>query len=66
MEVCCLLGICCPPLVREKKAIEHFMAKGLDEASAVIAAHELLVAMDALLASNLGALLAEAAKHKHD
>ena len=62
MEICCLLGICCPPEEQLAALVSLFRAHGnMDEAGAAYSAQH---AMDALEAGELAPLLS-ALKHWH-
>lgn len=60
-----MLGICCPPLERRKKLIDHFVSLNLGAADAERVADDLLARVDALLSTGLGAMLKQVhASHK--
>jgi len=59
-QICCLLGLCCVPLVREESVTAMFTSWGAEQASAVIIARKLIAAIDA---SPLGHLMQAIAKH---
>ena len=63
-EVCCILGVCCPPAAAQKKLAE-MLAKvgGVDQATATKQAAYVFEAFDLAPAGTLGALKAEIARH---
>lgn len=64
--LCCILGVCCPPLQRRQKLINHFLSLHIDAAGAERAADDLLARVDALLSTGLGAMLKQVHAHgKH-
>lgn len=63
-QICCLLGLCCPPEARQERVCQWFVSMGAHEKSAEAIAKGLIAALDA---SALGGFLkAIAASIKHD
>lgn len=63
--LCCLLGICCPPLERREKAIAYYQGKGADAALAEILADDLIAHVDAFLETPLGVMVKAFVAHTH-
>lgn len=61
--LCCLLGVCCPPLQRREKLVRHFEALGIDAAGSERAADDLIARFDVLLATGFGAMLKQVRAH---
>jgi hypothetical protein len=60
-QICCLLGLCCPPAERLQRVTAWFASWGADQTSAGTIARELIAAIDA---HPLGAFMKSlAAKH---
>jgi hypothetical protein len=62
--LCCLAGICCPPLVRRQKMIAHYQEMGFDLPQSEKLATDIILLVDALMAKSPAALLKAAAAHK--
>lgn len=63
--LCCLLGICCPPLERRDKMIAHFESLGLNETQAEAVANDVIARVDTFMQTELSTMLKQIAKgHK--
>lgn len=58
---CCLLGICCPPLMRRKKITAYIASFGVNEAASEKLADDLIAKVDALMATTFGSFLKQVA-----
>ena len=61
--LCCVLGICCPPLQRRQTVVAHYVTMGLGVADAERCADDLIGRVDRCLATGLGAMLKQVVAH---
>jgi hypothetical protein len=59
-QICCLLGLCCPPAQRQQRVVETLVSWGCDADCASDVAKNMIKALDD---SPLGAFLKWATKH---
>jgi hypothetical protein len=54
--LCCLLGLCCPPLMRRKKITNYIMSFGMAPDASEKLADDLIAKTDALMNTTIGGL----------
>lgn len=58
--ICCLLGVCCPPVQRQERVQAYLIGHGIQADAADVAAKDLIDKFDA---SSLGKMLHDVAEH---